>query len=183
MINCKKDLKEYLHADLIALHRKKFCGIIGKYLYYLRKTEYHNNTHHKIRGRIFSSLLKVCSVISGRSSPPNTFGKGLALYHYGTIIVNPSARFGDFCCIQAGVNVSENVSGGNYVYLAPGAKVNAHLKIADYVIIASNAVLTKNVEESNVTWAGVPAKKISNKGWHPSHEIIAEVNDSPYMEK
>lgn len=54
----------------------------------------------------------------------NTFGKGFALPHYGTIIVNGSAIFGDYCVIQAGVNVSASVHGSNYVYMALGVKIN-----------------------------------------------------------
>lgn len=55
---------------------------------------------------------------------------------------------------------------GGYVYLAPGCCVNEGLTIADHVIVGSNAVVTKNIEEPGVTWAGVPAKKISSKGFY-----------------
>ena len=48
--------------------------------------------------------------------------------------------------IQAGVNVSANVHGGSYVYLAPGAKINENLTIADHVIVGSNCVVTHSVE-------------------------------------
>ena len=98
------------------------------------------------------------SIKTGIFIPINTFGKGLALPHYGTIIVNGSARFGDYCVIQAGVNVSANVHGGNYVYLAPGAKINENLTIADHVIVGSNCVVTHSVEHEGCTLAGVPAK-------------------------
>lgn len=90
--------------------------------------------------------LNALSIKTGIFIPINTFGKGLALPHYGTIIVNENARFGDYCVIQAGVNVSANVHGGNYVYLAPGAKINENLTIADHVIVGSNCVVTHSVE-------------------------------------
>lgn len=106
------------------------------------------------------------SIKTGIFIPINTFGKGLALPHYGTIIVNGSARFGDYCVIQVGVNVSANVHGGNYVYLAPGAKINENLTIADHVIVGSNCVVTHSVEYEGCTVAGVPEKKISDKGFY-----------------
>lgn len=52
---------------------------------------------------------------------------------------------------------------GDFIYLAPGAKINGNLTIGNNVIIGSNAVITKFIEEDYVTWAGVLAKKISNK--------------------
>lgn len=110
--------------------------------------------------------LNALSIKTGICIPINTFGKGLALPHYGTIIVNGSARFGDYCVIQAGVNVSANVHGGDYVYLAPGAKINENLTIADHVIVGSNCVVTHSIEDEGCTVVGVPAKKISDKGFY-----------------
>ena len=40
-----------------------------------------------------------------------------------------------------------------------------NVKIADGVIIGANAVVTKDITEAYTSWAGVPAKKISNKGY------------------
>lgn len=119
MIKCKKDFREYIDADKRMLGKTKMSGITGKYLLWLRRTEYHLNTGHTVRKKISNSILKVYSVLSGICIPPNTFGKGLALFHYGTIIVNPTARFGDYCCIQAGVNIAENVRGGGLCISCP----------------------------------------------------------------
>lgn len=38
------------------------------------------------------------------------------------------------------------------------------VRIADYVIVAANAVLHDSIEEENVVVGGIPAKKISNNG-------------------
>jgi serine O-acetyltransferase len=164
MINDKNDLREYLTADKMMLGKSKLGGVTGRYLLWLRRTEYHLNVGNRCRGRFCNSVLKLISIVSGICIPPNTFGKGLGLYHYGSIIVNPTARFGDFCGIQVGVNIAENVSGGDCVYLAPGAKVNNNINIASNVIVASNAVLVRNADTENSTYGGVPAKIISNKG-------------------
>ena len=37
--------------------------------------------------------------------PPNVFGKGLRIVHYGLLTVNGDARIGENCIIQEGVKV------------------------------------------------------------------------------
>lgn len=171
MINNKSDLIEYLNEDkrIMNTDRKKpsLHQVCWKYLILLRKAEYYTNVcGGGVLKKWYQFRLNALSIKTGIFIPINTFGKGLALPHYGTIIVNESARFGDYCVIQAGVNVSANVHGGSYVYLAPGAKINENLTIADHVIVGSNCVVTHSVEYEGCTVAGVPAKKISDKGFY-----------------
>lgn len=170
MINNKSDLIEYLNEDkrIMNTDRKKpsIHQVCWKYLILLRKAEYYTNVWGGVLKKWYQFRLNALSIKTGIFIPINTFGKGLALPHYGTIIVNESARFGDYCVIQAGVNVSANVHGGSYVYLAPGAKINENLTIADHVIVGSNCVVTHSVEYEGCTVAGVPAKKISDKGFY-----------------
>ena len=97
--------------------------------------------------------------------PPHTFGKGLYIPHYGSIVVNASARFGDYCVIQNGINISEGVKGGNHIYIGTGAKLMMNVKIADDVIIVANAVLIKDVCTPNIVVGGISAKIISSKGF------------------
>jgi len=171
VINNKSDLIEYLNEDkrIMNTDRKKpsIHQVCWKYLILLRKAEYYTNVcGGGVLKKWYQFRLNALSIKTGIFIPINTFGKGLALPHYGTIIVNESARFGDYCVIQAGVNVSANVHGGSYVYLAPGAKINENLTIADHVIVGSNCVVTHSVEYEGCTVAGVPAKKISDKGFY-----------------
>ena len=105
------------------------------------------------------------SVKTGIQIGINSFGKGLALFHYGSIIVNGTAQFGEFCVVQSDVNVSAGVRGGNEVYIAPGVKILENIAIADNVIIGANAVVCKDIEEPHTSWGGIPAKKISEKGF------------------
>ena len=74
--------------------------------------------------------------------------------------------FGDYCVVQADVVISANVRGGDYVYFAPGVKINNDISIASHVILGMNAVVVKNITDSSTTWGGVPAKKISDKGFY-----------------
>ena len=135
-----------------------------RYLILLRKAEYYTN--RVILKKWYQFWLNALSIKTGIFIPINTFGKGLALPHNGTIIVNGSARFGDYCVIQTGVNVSANVHGGNYIYLKTRSKINENLTIADHVIVGSNCVVTYLVEYEGCTVAGVQAKRISDIGFY-----------------
>ena len=77
--------------------------MIFRYLRVLRKLEYAINTKHKLLKIYYQNRLYKLSVKSGISIRPNNFGKGLRIPHYGTIVVNMSARFGDYCVVQCGV--------------------------------------------------------------------------------
>jgi serine O-acetyltransferase len=114
---------------------------------------------------ITSILLRRLSALTGITIPPNTFGYGVYIPHWGSIVVNGTARFGNNCVIQSGVNISENVVGGDHVYIGAGAKILSDVHIADDVIIGANAVVTKDISTPNVVVAGIPARIISNNGF------------------
>jgi serine O-acetyltransferase len=73
--------------------------------------------------------------------------------------------------VTIGAQGSYDTSGapqiGNRVYIGSGARVIGNIKIADDVVIGANAVVTKDILESGTTWAGIPARKIANKGSAP----------------
>ena len=52
---------------------------------------------------------------------------------------------------------------GDDVWLCGGCIVTSGVKIANGVIVAANAVLTKDVEEENVIVGGVPAKIVARR--------------------
>lgn len=116
-------------------------------------------------GRILAKMqMRKWGLKTGISIGVNCFGKGLYLPHYGSIVINSSARFGEYCIVQSDVNVSGNVVGGDYIYLAAGAKVLKDVYIPSYCIIGANAVLNTNIEEENTVVGGIPAKVISRNG-------------------
>lgn len=174
MIQNKQDYIEYIEADRVFNNKvKKKPSIFGdytwKYLRTMRKYEYYLNCGTNVFTWLHCKWVRFrlsrLRLVTGIQIGENVFGKGLGLFHYGSIVVNPTAKFGDYCVIQNGVNISRNVTAGDRVYLAPGAKVNHDIQIASGVIIGSNAVVTHSILEENTTWAGVPAKKISDKGF------------------
>jgi serine O-acetyltransferase len=96
----------------------------------------------------------------------NVFGPGLAIIHYGTIVVNPRAKVGANCRIHVCTNIGESggVEGapqiGDNVYIGPGAKIYGNITVPNNTVIAANAAVNKSIEEPGMMIAGVPAKPI-----------------------
>ena len=67
-----------------------------------------------------------------------------------------AAAFSRFICFALGANS----------FIASGAKILGAIVIADDVAIGANAVVVKSITESGTTWAGVPARKISDNNSH-----------------
>ena len=180
MIQNKKDLKKFLDSDKRALHystqkKPKFGrDEIWKYEILLRKTEYYAN----IKKSLFSKLKLVLykyrfhklSVKLGFSIPLNVFDEGLSIAHYGSIVVNKNAKVGKNCRIQENVTIGSTDGEedapiiGDDVFIASGARIIGDITIGNKVSIGANAVVVKSFEENHITIAGVPARKISDKG-------------------
>lgn len=111
------------------------------------------------------------SVKCGYDIGLNSCGKGLQLAHRGSIVISKNACIGEYCRIHVGVNIGENVEVGDRVYIGPGVKIFNHAKIADDIAIGANAVVNNSITEPGITIAGVPAKKVSEKG--SSHLIFS----------
>lgn len=157
----KVALIEYLKLD-----------VLWKFQRLLRKAEYHKNVRSqksligKIRYIFIKRRFKKASLKLGFSIPENVFGPGLAIMHYGTIIINPRTKVGVNCRIHACVNIGESggESGapiiGNNVYIGPGAKIYGKIEIPNNCAIAANAAVSKSFFNEGVVLGGVPAKEI-----------------------
>ena len=178
MISSKKELREYLKADKesLGIQRKRpklFRDEIWRFEIALRKAEYANNCSKGYFGLINKAMTKFIfhrmSVKLGFSIPINVFGKGLSIAHYGTIVVKSKSKIGDFCRIQESVTIGATGGAdkgpeiGDYCFIGSGVRVIGDIKIADKVALGANAVVVRDILENSSTWAGVPAKKISNK--------------------
>lgn len=171
-----------MEADRIALGRNNL-GVIDKIIHWispdyiwnfqrlLRRLEYYKNFKNKgVVNKLIYLFLKFkykeLSIKLGFTIPENVFGPGLAIVHYGTIVVNHNVKVGANCRIHVGTNIG--ASGGtnlapqigDNVYIAPGAKIFGNIKIPNNTAIGANSVVTKSFDEENMMIAGIPARVI-----------------------
>lgn len=181
MIQSKHDLNKYLKEDAIALGirenglKSKLKQLIvpnhiWKFQKTLRKVEYYKNCGSTGLKKLLFLYYKIkfrnISIKLGFSIPENVFGPGLAIVHYGTIVVNNNARIGANCRIHACTNIGASGGSpkapqiGDNVYIGPGAKIYGDINIGNNIAIGANATVFKSFEEPNIMIAGNPGKKI-----------------------
>lgn len=177
MITDRQTYKDYVRQDLLAYEVRRLT--VYKYFWMdclrfqlrLRRVEYLYNTmgRNPIR-RLRWFLLEVVNhrlaTRLGFSIPKNVFGPGLCIVHYGTIVVNPSARVGRNCRIHPSTSIGDYdgvPTLGDNVYIGPGAKLFGNITLGDNVAIGANAVVNRSFG-SDVTIAGAPAKVVSQVG-------------------
>ena len=175
LIQSYADYQMYLEADRIALGVNSRWALwhdeIFRFQRQLRKVEFLTNCRKSsLRRRIAVYRFRRLSIKLGFSIPINVFGPGLAILHYGTIVVNSGARIGSNCRIHTGVNIGAQLGSGgavprigNNFYIAPGAKLFGAIEIGDNTAIGANAVVNKSFPGGHVTLGGIPAKIISEK--------------------
>lgn len=181
MIRSKKDYLIYLDADRIALGMSKWdlklrlFDEVWSFERLLRKVEYYQNCETSILGKIYLYILKYAlhrkSINLGFTIPPNVFGPGLSIAHAGTIVVASDAIIGSNCRLHVCTSIANDARMpghcpriGNNVYIGPGAKLFGKIEIADNIAIGANSVVNKSFLEPGISIAGVPAKKINDKG-------------------
>lgn len=183
MIKTKQDLIEYIAADnawykqsnwkwrLIDAFTNATGYVLKKYLKLLRKFEYYHNNSKGSRfntymGYYFERRKNRLGEKLGIEIGPNCFGKGLQIWHYGSIVVNPNVRAGENCvlrganCIGNNGTVDKNPVLGDNVELGYGAVIIGNVTVADNTKIGANAVVNKSITEEGGTYVGVPARKI-----------------------
>ncbi len=186
MIRSKKDLKEYIKADnswanyegLKGRFIQRFSNYtsyeLKRYLIYLRKQEYYINTARgsKIKGLMglyYERKKNKAGIRLGIEISPNCFGKGLQIYHIGSIIVNNGVRAGENCALHGGNCIGNNgktshapVLGDN-VDIGYGAVIIGNVNIASNVTIGANAVVNRSITEENSVYVGIPAKNTKDR--------------------
>ena len=186
MIETREVLKEYISADnawyqpksrkwqAIDAFTRRPSYMLKKYLRFLRYFEYHLNNAggsraHTYLAYYFERKKNRLGNRLGIEIGPNCFGKGLSIWHAGSIVVNPGVRAGDFCvlrganCIGNNGIVDKNPVLGDNVELGYGAVIIGDVRIASHTIIGANAVVNRSIEDEGGTYVGVPAKRIMRK--------------------
>lgn len=183
MIDSRASLKAYIRADFASMGvrlgaRTLLLDPVARFTLVMRIYEYLLNTGKPALVRIPILLLfRRMSVRLGFSLGPNIFGPGVAIVHYGLLVIDPTTRIGKNCRIHMGAHIggaamfvpageehkySPRI--GDNVYIGPGAKLYGPIRIGDNCVIGANAVVTKSFEEAGLTLAGVPAKVIAEGG-------------------
>ena len=179
----KKELKEYIYADLYRAYgkvdKKIFLKAMSglepsgtKCIIYLRIRRYlQDSGKHKILSKIISYRFKKLRIKYGITiSYSADIGKGLTIPHSGAIYIGQTAKIGKNCTILQEVTIGVNIfksrnefaTIGDNVLIGAGAKILGNVKIGDDVTIGANSVITKDVP-SGVVVAGNPARIISHK--------------------
>lgn len=174
MIKSGSDYRRYLAADRVALGSPSGVAAwlkddIWRFERTLRQFEYLQNTGSPLRVLAHLRWRRQGRRL-GFTIPPNVFGPGLAIAHYGTIVVNGAARVGANCRLHVGVNIGTSAGSssaapvlGDNCYIGPGAKIFGAITIGDGTVIGANAVVNQDFAVGGVTLGGVPAKVISDK--------------------
>jgi len=179
MITSKEDYRFYNEADRVALcrsrKRPRLVDDTWRFQRLLRKIEYLMNCKRSPLYRAYLLFLLAryyfMSQKLGFTISPNTIGPGLCLAHRGNILISPNAQIGENFRIHAGTSIGSEVRYadkaakiGNNVYVGPGAKMFGAVVIGDDVAIGANAVVDRSFEAPHQTIAGIPARKVSDKG-------------------
>ena len=189
--NFKKTLKQDLE-NLYGSKEKKICieyvkNRNFKLIFWLRLCQ---STKNKILKKIYKVILNHYEIKLNIEIPSNVkIGPGLAIHHFGGIIINNGATIGNDLDIRQGVTIGNNAKGcpiiGNNVYIGAGAKIIGNVLIGNNVTIGANAVVTKDIPDNSVC-VGVPAKVIKEykkKILIIVRKINSENNIKKYLEK
>lgn len=93
-------------------------------------------------------------------------------FHHGKSVVSKDAIIGRDTIILSdttigGVGGKRNNGApiiGDRCFISTGARIIGNIKIANNVVVGANAVVVKDITDSNITVAGVPAHKIKDEG-------------------
>ncbi len=186
MIESKKEMKQWIELERKVWIKRNYPSGVKKKVFrkellfqsVLRHAEYYSNVKgaSKIIGIYWKILFKIMSSRHNVMIPLNVFGKGLLIAHLQNIVVSSNSTVGRNCCLfhgtTIGISLGKDDNGkcpviGDGVTICAGAGVFGDIQIADDVMIASNAVVVKNIETCGAVVSGVPAKIIGmNSGWN-----------------
>lgn len=166
MIRTKKDLREYLSADLEAhgVARwhwwMRFTRDVLTWQRELRRMEYRSQ-----QAGLLTLLARYRfhrhSIRLGFDIPLHVFGKGLCILHWGSIVVSPMAQVGEFCRLQPGTTIGEEEKDeapvvGDRACIGPGVRIVGGVRLGNDVVIGANAVVIESFEDDSVL-VGAPA--------------------------
>ena len=178
-IKTKEQLKEFIKVETAKYGSTSkiaiFMGIrekdiLSKHNILLRKTEYHINNGHKIRGIVYKIRLAKLQNKYALHIPVNCCDIGFKIMHVGPVLINGNATLGKNVSIHINTGIVANgvtslvPTLGDNIVVGIGSVILGGITIANNVAIGANAVVNKSITDENIAVAGVPAKKISDNG-------------------
>lgn len=135
--------------------------LIWNYIRFLRREEAAGN---KLTAYFWRRRKNNLGARLGLQIYAGTCGRGLHIWHYGSVIISGEARVGENCTLHGQACIGNDGMGeaapviGSNVDIGVGAKVIGGIEIADCVRIGAGAVVTKSCYEKGATLVGVPAR-------------------------
>ena len=177
-IRTKEQLKDWLDYEMSLYGGDKLSdvlmltegAILRRHQKFLRKGEYHDNTGHRLRSIYYRFRVKLIQNRHCLHIARNCCGRGLHIMHLGSVLMNGHITVGENCSIHintsivAGGSSKQVPSIGDNVSIGVGAVILGGVYVADGIAIGANSVVNKSFYEPDITIAGAPAKKISDKG-------------------
>lgn len=182
MIGSWTDFKSYVRADFRSRgqalsSRAILLDPVARFTLVMRLYEFVLNTSKpRPIERALLFWFRRLSVRLGFSLGPNIFGPGLAIVHYGLLVVDPTTRIGKNCRIHMGAHLGGAAKFvppheahlyspriGDNVYLGPGCKLYGPIVIGDDCVVGANAVVTRSFPDRGLVLAGVPASVIGTE--------------------
>lgn len=172
MIRTKKELEFYIKADYMMnrgyfkpslkqrIKQLFFPDYLMNFLVAMRKVDYYS--HNGKGGGVFFKLNRMkfnkLSLKLGFSISPDVFGYGLIIPHYGTIVVGPSNKIGNYAVLHTSTCITSRPKTiGNNFYLSTGAKVTTGENLGDNIMVSANSVVIKGCPQGNALLVGAPA--------------------------
>lgn len=93
-------------------------------------------------------------------------GRRLRIFHFGGIVINPSAIIGDDVTIMHGVTIGNDMVSdqcpviSNQCFLGAGCKVIGNVFLAEGTKVGANAVVVNSCYERGQTLVGIPARPL-----------------------
>ncbi len=121
----------------------------------------------KIVGGVLQLLVELTTGITIETGAD--IGPGLYIGHYGNIFIGGDVTIGKLVNISQEVSVGYGGRGqnwgrprriGDFVYIAPGAKIVGNITIGSHVVVGANSVVSKSIPDNAVV-LGVPARIIN----------------------
>lgn len=103
------------------------------------------------KGSIIQSLVNISSEVE--------IGAFVKLNTFANIMHN--VKVGDYTTIAPNAVILGHVTIGKGCYIGANATILPYVNVPDGVVIGAGAVVTKSIEEKNVVFTGIPARKLT----------------------